>query len=135
MEAQKQTILEYAEIILGIESDALLEYCVEATIDRFLSYTNRLQLEEDSQIPTELERILADAVSRMYRQTKKAQEGIDYAVQSIEDNGQKISYGDAQSSNFNSDDASIFSDSIKLINSYCLPIVIQDIDEDSTIYD
>ena len=133
MEAQKQTILEYAELILGIESDSLLEYCLEGTIDRFLSYTNRLQLEEDSQIPTELERVLAEVVVRMYRTTKKGQEGTDFAIKSIKDHGQEITYGEQQSSNFNFGDASIFSDSIQLINNYCLPVVIED--EYTDIYD
>jgi hypothetical protein len=150
MDAIIARIKEYAlklNSALSNNSD-LFEFVINDVVDRALAFTNRDQLvyqyEKDLisyptsntlyndfwacyelPIPARLERLLAGTVVGVYRNIKYQDEnGSTGAVKSISDNGQSISYSE-QIANFlnSSDDAEIFSGSVKLLERYLIPVI------------
>jgi len=90
---QVERIEEYARTINatienGEEDTALLEYAVEAVIDRALLYLNRNSLDE------RLEKVVADVVVSVFMKIKNNYNSSDVetAISSISDNGQTVSY-------------------------------------------
>ncbi len=116
------------------EDDELLDFVVESVIDRALIYTNRYQLVEDyeedntntSPIPTQLERVLAEVVIRTYRTIAERNEADNYAVKSIKDNGQEVTYSDQLKSYLNgSRDTDIFVGAEETLKRFRLPDIIE----------
>lgn len=130
MDAVKTRIKEYAEILMTFSDTALEDYTIDSVVDRFLSFTNRGQLAEADQVPSELERVLAEAVAQMYQTLLKRKEGNDREIKSMSDNGQSVSFGDAYS-NFALSDASIFSSHVELLKRYRLGNIIDDSDDNT----
>lgn len=137
MEEQIETIKEYALILNpNITNDELLDFVANSVVDRALIYMNRKQLDDEdvtdfydegdapSELPTELERVLAEVVVGAYRNVTEL-DSKDRAVSSISDNGQSITYGEKMSSYLNSDESDIFSNSVKLLNKYRLPTIVE----------
>ena len=151
-----KNIKDYVLVIdSSLTDDDYLDFIVNETVDRVLSYTNRkqlvLQYEEDVvdypitdkedttetyytfwkyytgyPIPPEVERALARVVVSNYKTVIANKDATGNVITSIEDNGQKVSYGNELESYFVSkSDTEIFSSVKTVLDKYRLPNIVE----------
>jgi len=149
-------IKAYARVIdSSLTDNSYLDFVVNETVDRALSYMNRNQIvrqyEEDIEdypitdkadtdetyyifwkyytgypIPLELQRALGRVVVSNYKTIEANKDATGNVVKTIKDNGQEISYGEELESYFASkDDTEIFSSVKKVLDKYRLPNIVQ----------
>ena len=109
---------------INAETDAdLLEYAIEAVIDRTLLYLNREELDQ------KFEKVVSDVVGGIFNKykTNENNSGTDLAVSSISDNGQSISYSN-EIRNYlaNTTDNELFSGFAVILSRYRRVNVISD---------
>lgn len=123
IERIKEYVLKFNRTIDQTEDANLLEYAVEAVIDRTLLYLNHEKLEE------RFEKVVADVVGGIFNKykTNLNTSGTDLAVASISDNGQSISYSN-EIKNYlaNSTDNELFSGFAGILSRYRRVNVISD---------
>ena len=123
IERIKEYVLKFNKTIDETEDANLLEYAVEAVIDRTLLYLNHEKLEE------RFEKVVADVVGGIFNKykTNLNTSGTDLAVASISDNGQSISYSN-EIKNYlaNSTDNELFSGFAGILSRYRRVNVISD---------
>lgn len=155
MDAIVARIKEYVLVIdPTIEDNAFLDFVIDDSIDRVLAITNREQFvrnyEEDIvnypiadvtdinetwyeywkcydeyPIPAKLERVIAKTIVSAYKNLQATNSAEEGAIKSIDDHGQKVTYGDKIADFFrSSDDADVFSGSMALLNEYTVPTII-----------
>jgi hypothetical protein len=137
-----------------LTDDDYLDFLVAETVDRVLSYTNRQQLVRDYEedvvdyeiddktdedetyytfwkyydnypIPAEIERAIAKVVIDNYKTTLNKIESTGGAITSVEDNGQKVSYGDKVQNYYSSEsDNDVFSSIKTMLDKYRLPNIV-----------
>lgn len=147
-------IKDYVLIINGdLTDDDYLDFVIADVVDRALIYMNRRQLVEGYErfisdnggvyysgdyvvdvtgtkqpvlpIPTELERALAGVVTGVYKTVLDNTEATTGAVNSLEDNGQKVTYASELTSFISSkSDSEIFSGVRALLNNFRIPTVV-----------
>jgi hypothetical protein len=104
------------------EKEDLLDFLCASVVDRFVLYTNRMQLEEEERVPEEVERILANTIVGVARTVS---EGYAQSVQSASDRGQSVSFSNQLANYLSSDDESkIFLGSLDLLNKFRLANVV-----------
>lgn len=104
------------------EKEDLLDFLCASVVDRFILYTNRMQLEEEERVPEEVERILANTIVGVARTVS---EGYAQSVQSASDRGQSVSFSNQLANYLSSDDESkIFLGSLDLLNKFRLANVV-----------
>lgn len=115
---QKERIEKYVKTFnktITEDDVELLDYVVEAVIDRTLLYLNRNELNQV------FERVVADVVGGIFNKYKVNlnNQGTDLAINSVSDNGQSISYAN-EIRNYlaNSTDNELFSGFAGLLNRY-----------------
>lgn len=115
---QKTRIEKYVKTFnktITEDDDELLDYVVEAVVDRTLLYLNRNKLNQV------FERVVADVVGGIFNKYKVNlnNSGTDLAINSVSDNGQSISYAN-EIRNYlaNSTDNELFSGFAGLLNRY-----------------
>lgn len=81
-------IKNYLEL-LGLDDNDKLDFIIEETIERALNYMNRTEL------PQELERVIARAIYNAERKYTAEAEGHNQRISSVSDNGQSVSYKDS----------------------------------------
>ncbi len=104
------------------EDNALLEYSIEAVRERLLIFLGA------SELKTQFERVVADAVCKVFFKYKKDKnDGPAAQIQTITDNGQSITYAD-QMRNYlmTATDNELFSGVIELLKVYRKPRVVRD---------
>ncbi len=123
VERIKENVMKFNKTIDETEDADLLEYAVEAVIDRTLLYLNHERLEE------RFEKVVADVVGGIFNKykTNLNTRGTDLAVSSISDNGQSISYSN-EIKNYlaNSTDNELFSGFAGILSRYRRVNVISD---------
>ena len=123
VERIKENVMKFNKTIDETEDADLLEYAVEAVIDRTLLYLNHERLEE------RFEKVVADVVGGNFNKykTNLNTRGTDLAVSSISDNGQSISYSN-EIKNYlaNSTDNELFSGFAGILSRYRRVNVISD---------
>jgi hypothetical protein len=123
MEEQVQRIKGYVKQFTTINQgeESLLEYSIEAVIDRLLLFLGVKELNK------QFERVVADVVSKVFHKYKKDKtSGPAAQIQTISDNGQSITYAD-QMRNYlmTSTDNELFSGVIELLKVYRKPKVVR----------
>lgn len=104
------------------EREDLLDFLCASVVDRFVLYTNRMQLDEEERVPEEVERILANTIVGVARTVS---EGYAQSVQSASDRGQSVSFSNQLANYLSSDDESkIFLGSLDLLNKFRLANVV-----------
>lgn len=104
------------------EKEDLLDFLCASVVDRFVLYTNRMQLEEEERVPEEVERILANTIVGV---AKTVSEDYAQSVQSASDRGQSVSFSNQLANYLSSDDESkIFLGSLDLLNKFRLANVV-----------
>lgn len=104
------------------EKEDLLDFLCASVVDRFVLYTNRMQLDEEERVPEEVERILANTIVGVARTVS---EGYAQSVQSASDRGQSVSFSNQLANYLSSDDESkIFLGSLDLLNKFRLANVV-----------
>ncbi len=136
---QKTTIKSYVAILDStIETGDLLDFVVDSVVERALIFMNRLQLDDEDVtdfyyteadapaiLPAELERVLAQTVVSVYRNSELAGTNTK-EVTSITDNGQSVHYSDKMADFLNGSDSEVFSNSLKMLERYRLPTIVAD---------
>lgn len=117
MEKQIENIKSYISVLNPeIEQDDVFDFNVRENIERVLNYTNRKQL------PIELERIIAKAITNIYKKIKDEEKNDgeeQKEISSISDNGQSISFSDkVKTYMINSSDDDLFFGFISQINKF-----------------
>ena len=117
MDETIRRVKEYFKIIHKDTVDEnLLDFIISETIDRVQLYLN------SEQIPTKIERILANVVDTSLKKCLKNIElstEVDKAISSISDNGQSVSYNNEITKYFTTaSDEEIFSGFTSLLNRY-----------------
>ena len=145
MDDIKATIKAYALVIDDTLDKKILDFMVEEIVDRFLAYTNRFQLvdgytrfladefysdnctknrdgeyEPILPIPSQIERVLARAITKAYDTTESTEER---EISSLSDNGQSVTFGKLKTF-FEKEDAVVFSGYISIINNFRIPTVV-----------
>ncbi len=123
MTEQVQRIKGYVKKFTTVtqEDDGLLEYSIEAVIDRLLLFLGADELK------TQFERVVADVVSKVFHKYKKDQTtGPTAQIQTISDNGQSITYA-SEMRNYlmTASDNELFFGVIDLLKVYRKPKVVK----------
>lgn len=123
MEEQVQRIKGYVKQFTTINQgeESLLEYSIEAVIDRLLLFLGVKELNK------QFERVVADVVSKVFHKYKKDQTtGPTAQIQTISDNGQSITYA-SEMRNYlmTASDNELFFGVIDLLKVYRKPKVVK----------
>lgn len=132
-----------------LEDNDFLDFVVNDIIDRALVYMNRDQLVDQYiedltdypdltddfwkgysyPIPPRVERSLASVVVGAYKTVSERNSNTTGAISSVSDNGQSVSYRNEVANYLSSsDDAEVFSGTLRLLRRYVLPTIIRDTD-------
>ena len=138
MEDIKQRIIEYVEIYdSSITDNDYLKLVVDDVINRFVIYTNRLQLLDedkdnyDEVIPEIIETSLAQVVVGVHKSVKELVDADSNKATKLKDGQQEITYGEGLQQFLSSaSDSDIFLSVRDLMNNFRLLKVVSD-DEDS----
>ena len=120
MEQAKENIKQYVTTLDGdISEGDMLDLVVDLTLDRVLLYLN------ESELPSKLERVVAQVVTRVFYKTQTGTGGADRSVSYVSDNGQTIQYTTRPQQYLDSsNDEELFAGFERLLNSYRRPHVI-----------
>lgn len=141
MDEVNARIKKYALIVNpDLSDDEFLDFIVSDVVDRALIYMNRDQLVTDYEealesddldgidypIPVRLERPLAMTVVLAYKTATERVIAETPSIRSIEDNGQKMSFGDAVTTYLaTSDDNQIFGSTKTLLDKFRLAKIVE----------
>lgn len=137
-----ERIKDYAVLIdNSLADDDFLDFIVGDVVDRVLIYTNRMQLvdayeeevveegeshEEETPIPSELERPIASVVVGVYKTVRDNTQATEGSITRIEDNGQSVTYASELASFIPSrSDSEIFSGVRELLNNFRIPTIVE----------
>jgi hypothetical protein len=127
----KGFVLRFKPDLAG--EDDLLDMNVEVVAYRAMVYMNRTQLQaafeedntEESPIPEELHRMLAQTVISAYKTQQMLNSADVGAVKSVDDNGQTVTYSEKVANFFSSgSDSEVFGGTVGLLNQYRLPTIL-----------
>ncbi len=141
MEEIKQRIKGYVGTLApDIDDDNYLDLLIDDVLNRFMIYTNRLQLldeEEDNYdevIPKVIETSLSQVVVGVHKSVKELVDTDTSEVKSMSDGQQSVTYGEGLQQFLSSaSDADIFMSVKGLLDKFRLPTVVKT-NEDSSVF-
>ncbi len=127
MEDAKKRIKRYVMVLNAeVKDDLYLDFTVTDVINRALIYTNRLQLDEEDQLPTVLETALATVVVRVHKTVSENVETDSPEVVKVQDGQQSVAYGSSLTSYLAStSDTDLFLSVKELLNKFRIPTVVE----------